>query len=80
MEVPLLNLLVRLLDFNRFERRTPAKHSVQNNSNGPIVNFVAVAVLALKYLRSKIIRCSTDSHLSFPFEQDLGSKTEITNL
>ncbi len=37
------NLLVRLLDFLGLKRRSTIQHGVENDTNGPIVDFVAVS-------------------------------------
>ena len=38
-----LNLLVRLLDILRLKRRTAIKHGIQDHTNRPVVDFIAVS-------------------------------------
>lgn len=46
-----LDLLISLLHFGRLERRSATEHCVKNDSDCPVVNFVAVTVWALEDLR-----------------------------
>ena len=78
-KLPTLNFFVGLLHFNRFERRSSTKHCVKDNANAPVVNFIRMAIGALKDLRGQVIRSSTDGTLTLALVKDLSSKAEIAD-
>lgn len=77
-ERAVLDLFVRILDILRFERRPPINQCIDNYSEAPNVNFVAMP-LRLQYLRRDIVGSSTNGFLFLPIEINLGRQSEIPN-
>ena len=74
------NLFIGLLDLLRLKRGSTVQHSVQNDTDGPVVNLIAVATVGLKDLRSQVVGGSADCALLLALVENLGSKTEISHL
>ena len=55
------------------------EHAVEDDADSPNVDFVAVA-LGLENLWSQVVRGSTNSTLAFALVENLGGKSEISNL
>jgi len=73
------NFAVGVLDFCTFERRSTKKHGVQNDANGPEIDFVGVTIFAVKNLRRDVVWSTTYSSFALSFKQDTSSKPEISN-
>ena len=73
------NLLVGLLYLGGLKGRPAVEHSVQNDSDGPVVNFVTVATFGLKNFRSQVVRCTTNCAFTLSLVENLGGETEISN-
>ncbi len=75
-----LDFSVSVLDFLRLEWWASIKHGVENYSDSPVVDFIAMTTFSIQNLWCQIVWSSTDSSLSLTLEENLSSKSEITNL
>ena len=74
------NLLVSLFDFGGLEWGSSTQHCVEDDADGPVVDFIGVTILIFEHLRREIIRRSTNSLLALSLVVNLGSEAEISNL
>ena len=78
LESPCFDLFVGLFHFLRLKRWSAIQHGVQNNSNTPNVNFVAMTTI-LKHFRSQVIWGTANGTLLLSCVKDLSCQTEIAN-
>jgi len=74
-----LNFLVGLLNFYRLKRWSAVEHREENNTDWPVVNFVAVAICIFEDFWCQIIRSTTNSFFTLPVVVNLRCKAEISD-
>lgn len=79
VELTQFDLLIGLFDFSWLEWWPSAKHRVEDDTDGPVIDLVAVAVWVFEHFRSQVVWCAADSLLALAFEHNLGGKAEIPN-
>lgn len=67
------NLLVRLFDFLGLKWGSTIQHGVQNDTNGPIVDIVAVSSIGFEHLGSQVVWSAANCSLLLALVKDLGS-------
>ena len=78
-ELTQLDLLVGLFDLSWLEWWPSAEHRVEDDTDRPVVDLVAVAIAVFEHFRSQVVWCAADSLLALAFKHDLGGKAEIPN-
>ena len=79
LESSSFDLLVGLLHFLRLERWTSMQHCVENDANGPKVDFIAVTISCIKHFWREIIGSSANCSFTLTLVENLRSKSEISN-
>ena len=71
---------VRGFDVSRLEGRFTDDQRVDDHTDGPDVDLVGVALLALEHLRSDIVRRTANGALALTVEFEFRGETEVTDL
>ena len=67
------NLLVRLFDFLGLKWGSTIQHGVENDTNGPVVDIVAVSSIGFEHLGSQVVWSAANCSLLLALVKDLGS-------
>ncbi len=67
------NLLVSLFDFLGLKGWSTIQHGVENDTDGPVVDIVAVSTISFKHFGSQVVWSAANCSLLFALVKDLGS-------
>ena len=80
LESTSLDLLVGLLHLLRLERWATMQHGIENDTDRPEVNFIAVSIGSVEHFWCKIIWSSANCSFTLTLVENLRSKSKISNL
>ena len=75
-----LDSSVRGFDVSGLERRLADDQRVQDDAEGPDVDFVRVACSPLKHFRRNIVRCTANSSLLLTVKVEFGCQAKVSQL
>ena len=76
-EVAGFNSLVSVLYFWALKGRAAMQHRVQDDSDGPVVDLIAVALVCVEDLRGDVVGSSANSPLLLSVVEDHGGKSKV---
>jgi hypothetical protein len=78
-ELTQLDLLVGLFDLSWLEWWPSAEHRVEDDTDRPVVDLVAVAIAVFEHFRSQVVWCAADSLFALAVKSELGRKPKVPN-